>query len=251
MAGQPSALPTLPTQSRVDFLVGFMLAMCCVQYRQGCPSSLSEYISRDHRHPSHRGAAARIGLFDRRSRGQMRGKTHYNGYTACLTYINTRPFALCQLPRSTTKFFVSVSYGGNTHDQEWTPVLTWRPWTDFTFRNLSSIFSQELHLTAAPFDKSPPFCDYDKEVYNETMLEKALERFVMPIVNRMLQQACQGHQPPPYYGAGSAVGSSADWALRSVAHTYEMGNYRPLLLGETKLSAKWTTDLSQTTMVHI
>lgn len=55
---------------------------------------------------------------------------------------------------------------------------------------------------------------------------------------------------PPYYGAGSAVGSSADWALRSVAHTYEMGTYRPLLLGETKLSAKWTPDFSQTTMVQ-
>lgn len=67
----------------------------------------------------------------------------------------------------------------------------------------------------------------------------------MPIVNRMLQQACQGHQPPPYYGAGSAVGSSADWALRSAAHTSQMGNYRPLLLGETKLSAKWTPDMAQ------
>lgn len=34
------------------------------------------------------------------------------------------------------------------------------------------------------------------------------------------------------------------------AHTYEMGNYRPLLLGETKLSAKWTSGLSQTTIVQ-
>ncbi|KAM7191160.1 hypothetical protein V8F33_009031 [Rhypophila sp. PSN 637] len=144
------------------------------------------------------------------------------------------------------KLLVSVSYGGNTQGGEWDPVSTWRPWTDFTFKNLSSLFSRVLHLTADPFDRSPPFCDYDREVFNENIFEKALERFVMPIVNRMLQQACEDHQPPPYYGAGSAVGSSADWALRSVAHTYEMGNYRPLLLGETKLSAKWTPDMAQT-----
>ncbi|KAK4207670.1 hypothetical protein QBC37DRAFT_89909 [Rhypophila decipiens] len=88
---------------------------------------------------------------------------------------------------------------------------TWRPWTDLTIRNLSSLFARVLRLTADPFDRSLLFCDYDREVFHENRVEKALGRFIILTVNRMLQQAYQVHHLPPYNGSGSAVGSSEAW----------------------------------------
>jgi hypothetical protein len=142
----------------------------------------------------------------------------------------------------------SITRGSNTFGSDWIRADSWRPWKDFTYENLLSIFRKPLLATW----KNPPIIDqgsyFDHEIRDERSLDLFLGKFMWPIINGALGRAdevlkwnqlfyvalgswCHGTGPP-------------DWGLVSGSRTFE-GKYWNLLPGDTKLSAKWQPKMEQ------
>lgn len=79
-----------------------------------------------------------------------------------------------------------TSTGPNSNVTHELRVQNWTPWREFTYRNLTRIFKDEL---AMPYDGSrdPQPLEQDLEVNNEETLEFCLSRFVIPTVNYALR----------------------------------------------------------------
>ncbi|KAK2036349.1 hypothetical protein LZ31DRAFT_616197, partial [Colletotrichum somersetense] len=115
--------------------------------------------------------------------------------------------------------------GSNTIGQDWISVESWRPWTDFTYKNLSTIFHGPLSAS----------------------LNYLLNRFVFPIINLALKRTAaasrtldQFYISPGSWCQGLGV---PDWGL--VARSRVDGKYHNHLPGDTKLSAKWSPEMQK------
>lgn len=96
-------------------------------------------------------------------------------------------------------------------------MSTWRPWRDFTYENLLSVYSEVLSSTAVNPPKLKPTSDYDLEIWNEHSLDFFLTRFMHPTINWALRCATQAFawgNEVFYLGPGSWTGN-ADWSVVS------------------------------------
>ncbi|KAH7151932.1 hypothetical protein B0J13DRAFT_547167 [Dactylonectria estremocensis] len=143
----------------------------------------------------------------------------------------------------------SVPDGQNTSSRDWIPVTEWRPWVDFTYQNLLSIYQQPL--TAQWRD--PPSIDmasgFDRQIRDEQSMDYFLAKYVWPRVNGALVQATRilGWGNEIFYlGPGSWCQGTGppDWGLVS-NYRVEQEKFWNLLPGDTKLSAKWRPDMLQ------
>ncbi|CAG9936251.1 unnamed protein product, partial [Clonostachys rosea f. rosea IK726] len=110
--------------------------------------------------------------------------------------------------------FVPIS--GNTTSEKWLKFTSWRPWADFTYRNLSSMYRGVLDLESQAPNLGPgPTLPMEQTIRDERSMDHYLPRFILPVVNWAL------HQSTPALGLirlqiapGSWVDYS-DWALVS------------------------------------
>ncbi|KAK1764383.1 hypothetical protein QBC33DRAFT_197619 [Phialemonium atrogriseum] len=136
-------------------------------------------------------------------------------------------------PRPNTQ---DVSPGINTTVRGSILPDTWIPWTDFNYDTLTSIFEGELGGQYEG-DPDPDPLPLDLRICNEDTLQTVLQRFIMPTVNYSLHGQAGGC----HYGPGSrcAVDIKPDWSC--IAH----GQYINVVPGDTKLSAKWWPNMSE------
>ncbi|KND88548.1 hypothetical protein TOPH_06899 [Tolypocladium ophioglossoides CBS 100239] len=143
----------------------------------------------------------------------------------------------------------SVPGGQNTFSRDWIPVAGWRPWVDFTYENLLSIYRQPLTANW----RDPPSIDmasaFDRQIRDENSMDYFLAKYMWPLVNGALTQASsilEWGNEVFYLGPGSWCHGTGppDWGLVS-NYRAEQGKFWNLLPGDTKLSAKWRPDMSQ------
>ncbi|EHK20574.1 uncharacterized protein TRIVIDRAFT_223891 [Trichoderma virens Gv29-8] len=134
--------------------------------------------------------------------------------------------------------------GSNTTSPDWKKVENWRPWKEFNFKNLLSVYQDALAVTGDPPELEHA-CDYDREIWDEHSLDIFLVRFIFPAVNWALNQAAPtlgwGNKSI-YLAPGSWTGMS-DWAL--VSKEQMPAGYQNLLPGDTKLSNKWRPEMRE------
>ncbi|KAK4076671.1 uncharacterized protein Triagg1_4274 [Trichoderma aggressivum f. europaeum] len=134
--------------------------------------------------------------------------------------------------------------GPNTIGDGWIHVENWRPWREFNYKNLSSIYGDVLSLAGDP-PLLEPTCSYDREIWDEHSLDIFLSRFMLPVVNWALGHATQAlgwGNRSIYLAPGSWTGSS-DWGLVSKGQMPD--GYHNLLPGDTKLSVKWRPEMEE------
>ncbi|KAF5026129.1 hypothetical protein F66182_1777 [Fusarium sp. NRRL 66182] len=145
--------------------------------------------------------------------------------------------------------FSSVPGGQNTSSQYWIPVTAWRPWEDFTYQNLLSIYEKPLGASW----RDPPSIDmasgFDRQVRDEQSMDYFLAKYIWPHVNAALEQATSildWGDERFYLGPGSWCHCTGppDWGLVS-NYRVEQGKFWNLLPGDTKLFAKWRPDMIQ------
>ncbi|OHE91425.1 hypothetical protein CORC01_13290 [Colletotrichum orchidophilum] len=142
----------------------------------------------------------------------------------------------------------SVSGGSNTTGRDWISVDSWRPWTEFTFETLLSVFQRPLMASWRNPPVVDPGSDFDHDIRDELSLDYFLEKFLFPIINRALERAAAVNSTREvfYVSPGSWCHGSGppDWGLVAVSNLFE-GKYNNILPGDTKLSAKWQPWMEQ------
>lgn len=83
----------------------------------------------------------------------------------------------------------AVIGGSNTTSRDWIRVETWRPWTEFTFDNLMSIFQRPLSEAWRNPPVINPGSNFDHDIRDELSLDYFLQKFMFPIVNQALDRA--------------------------------------------------------------
>ncbi|KAF6805337.1 hypothetical protein CPLU01_15992 [Colletotrichum plurivorum] len=142
----------------------------------------------------------------------------------------------------------AVIRGPNTNSLGWIDVNGWRPWTEFSFQNLSSIFQQPLSATWS----NPPSIDegsrWDHTVRNERSFDHFLQRFMFPIVNGALNRAASINWTPQVFyicdGGWCSGGGVPDWGFVTGGPGI-VGKYSNLLPGDSNLSVKWQPQMEQ------
>jgi hypothetical protein len=114
--------------------------------------------------------------------------------------------------------------------------VTWVPWVDFNYDNLSNIFAGQLRgRYRGPSRDDADALPLDLTICNEQTLQAALLRFLMPTVNCSLH----GLDGGCHYGPGSRCPDEVEPDWLCIAHDKYI-NYVP---GDTKLSAKFFPDM--------
>ncbi|OAA59099.1 hypothetical protein SPI_06301 [Niveomyces insectorum RCEF 264] len=129
--------------------------------------------------------------------------------------------------------------GPNTITGDPYPPVSWCQWADFKYEVLMKLFGSTLRSSRRHV-QNVDLLPWDKDIVDEHTFDVLVHRSVMPVVN-----ACLVEQPSScYFGAGSrcinADGDrhAPDWSCAS------HGGTTALVLGDTKISSKWTPDLA-------
>ncbi|KAG6105424.1 hypothetical protein E4U13_007878 [Claviceps humidiphila] len=137
-----------------------------------------------------------------------------------------------------------ASRGPNVYSESWVPVSEWRPWVDFTHRNLTSMYAQVLNARwsgEGPQSIAIPFSRFDSLVPDEQSLNHFLSKYLWPSVNEALGQATSiMYLGPGSFGQNMA---SPDWGLFSMPTPMPQEMLDILLPGLTKLSTKWYPEM--------
>ncbi|KIH90546.1 hypothetical protein SPBR_00562 [Sporothrix brasiliensis 5110] len=135
-----------------------------------------------------------------------------------------------------------VHPGPNTTVKDAVAPDEWVPWTNFTYANLTMIFSKQLQTTfSGPSDDKP--LPLDVTICNEETFAVVLHRFVMPTVNRCLHSVAS----TAHFGPGSRCADATavpDWSC--IGNSLSQ-NYVP---GDTKLSAKFRPDMAYSSSAY-
>ncbi|KAF5021076.1 hypothetical protein F66182_6909 [Fusarium sp. NRRL 66182] len=144
-----------------------------------------------------------------------------------------------------------VNNGSNSFNSSWIHTSDWRPWKEFNYKNVSSIYQEVLASRWKHPPSIPQGSPYDHEIRDERSLDIFLAKFMWPIINGALERASHVYKWNPevfYLGPGGWTGDQ-DWSQVS-KHQMSQGKYLCLLPGDSKLSGKWSPGMRESPSEH-
>ncbi len=165
------------------------------------------------------------------------------------------------LSRESPKIDASYTKSGtNSAPRGWPHIERWSRWEDFNAQNLYKMYRPIVDADwVSDMSGWEQASQWDQRVFDEDSLDHYLSRFMLPHVNAALGHARRvlsihrdndlsiGRGGRCYYGWDTERSFKPDWSLCSDSQRLDDEPYRSLLPGDTKLSAKWRSDMYGTT----
>ncbi|KAG5955644.1 hypothetical protein E4U57_003277 [Claviceps arundinis] len=150
----------------------------------------------------------------------------------------------------------AVTWGQNTFGKGWKDVQDWEPWTDFTFENLTSMYSQVLDAPWIGIQPTDDVSAFDRVIRDELSFVLFLAKYIWPSINFALKQATVIlglGQNTIYLGPGTwCCGRKVpDWSLVSELTGVSRAKFDNLLPGDAKLSAKWKPEMKTSPVARL